>query len=180
MNLEQYFQAQDFSNDYQLVNGVRMHAENGDRFQIPPDVIKRHIGIGHFVELRIDSPRFSIHEDAVEKCYCPTCNGEATKPILRHEHPASLVPIPKQAVPSRGWGEDFWVRVTERHGKWLKGIVDNPLYESRLHELRLGDSICFREDHILAVHDMHRQQLVVGMDAADLKELARWLGEQRR
>jgi len=46
------------------VNGVAMHAENPDNFQIPPDVIKRHVSPGQFVELRIDSPRFSVHEDA--------------------------------------------------------------------------------------------------------------------
>ena len=39
-----------------------------------------------------------------------------------------------------------------------------------------GDEIVFHEDHILAVHDSHRQELVLGMDAADLKELAQWLG----
>ncbi len=46
---------------------------------------------------------------------------------------ATLLPLPKQNVPSRGWGEDFWVRVSEREGKFLKGTVDNPLYEARLH-----------------------------------------------
>ena len=56
-----------------------MHAENPENFQIPHPVLKKHAGVGHFVELRIDSPRFSVHEDAAEKCYCPTCLGEATK-----------------------------------------------------------------------------------------------------
>jgi hypothetical protein len=28
------------------------------------------------------------------------------------------------------------------------------------------------------VHDIHRQDLVLGMDEADLKELAAWLTEQ--
>jgi hypothetical protein len=179
MSLEQDFQAQHFANGYELVNGVSMHAENGDNFQIPHSVLKKHVGVGHFVELRIDSPRFSVHDDAVEKCYCPTCNGEATKPILSHDHPASLLPIPKQDVPSRGWGEDFWVRVTERDGTFAKGIVDNPLYEARLHELHLGDSVIFHEDHILAVHGSHREEIVLGMDATDLKTLAEWLGSQR-
>ena len=100
-----------------------------------------------------------------------------TKPILRHDHPASLVPLPKQTVPSRGWGEDFWVRVTERSGSLLLGVVDNPLVEARMHGLKHGDQIVFHEDHILAVHDIHRQELVAGMDAIDLKELAQWLGE---
>ena len=179
MTHQQDFQAQQFSNDYQLVDGVTMRTENPDNFQIPHPVLKKHVGVGHFVELRIDSPRFSVHEDAVEKCYCPTCNGEATKPILGHEHPASLLPLPKQDMPSRGWGEDFWVQVTGRDGEYFLGVVDNPLYEARLHELRQGDSVCFHEDHILAVHGSHREEIVLGMDAADLKTLAHWLGEQR-
>lgn len=88
--LKNQYDSQHFSNDYQLVNGVAMHAENPENFHIPPDVIKRHIRLGQFVEVRIDSPRFFIHEDAPEKCSCPSCNGEMTKPILRHSHPASL------------------------------------------------------------------------------------------
>jgi hypothetical protein len=179
MSLEQDFQAQHFPNGYQLVNGVELHAENPDNFQIPHRVLKKHVGVGHFVELRIDSPRFSVHDDAVAKCYCPTCNGEATKPILSHDHPASLVPLPKQDVPSRGWGEDFWVRVSERDGEWFTGVVDNPLYEARLHELHQGDSVCFHQDHILAVHGSHREEIVLGMDAADLKTLAQWLESMR-
>ena len=177
--LEGQFEQQQLTNGYELVDGVAMHAENGDRFQIPPDVIKRHVSVGHFVELRIDSPRFSVHEDAPEKCTCSICNGEATKPILSHDNPASLLPLPKQNVPSRGWGEDFWVQVTERSGKFLKGTVDNPLYEARLHGLHQGNEVVFHEDHILAIHDIHRQQLVEGMDAADLKQLAQWLSSMR-
>lgn len=102
-----------------------------------------------------------------------------TKPILRHDHPASLVPLPKQNVPSRGWGEDFWVRVAERSRSFFRGVVDNPLVESRLHGVQQGDEIIFHEDHILAVHDIHRQELVACMDAAELKELAQWLGSQK-
>ena len=119
MNLEHHFTNQDFPNGYQLVNGVEMNAENPDNFKIPHPVLKKHVGVGHFVELRIDSPRFSVHDDAAEKCYCSTCNGEMTKPILCHQHPASLINIPKQNVPSRGWGEDFWVRVSERDDEWF-------------------------------------------------------------
>ena len=156
-----------------------MHAENGVRFQIPPYVLKKHVSVGQFVELRIDSPRFSVHENAPEKCTCSTCNGEATKPILSHEHPETLLPLPTQNVPSRGWGEDFWVQVTERAAKIFEGTVDNPLYEARLHGLNKSDAIVFHEDHILAVHDIHRQELVAGMDAADLKQLAQWLGSCR-
>jgi len=177
--LEQRLAKQRFPNAYDLVNGVEMHAENGDNFQIPHPVLKKHVGVGHFVELRIDSPRFSVHDDAVQKCYCPTCNGEATKPILGHEHPATLVPLPKQNAPSRGWGEDFWVQLIERDEEWFKGVVDNPLYEARLHELHQGDSIYFHNDHILAVHGSHREEIVLAMDAADLKTLAEWLGSQR-
>jgi hypothetical protein len=177
--LQYDFDAQDFPNGYQLVNGVTMHAENGNRFQIPPDVLKKHLRIGQFVEVRIDSPRFSVHENAPEKCTCSICEGEASKPIISHEQPATLLSVPKQNVPSRGWGEGFWVRVTERDGKFFKGVVDNPLYEARLHGLYQGDSMYFHEDHILAIHDIHRQELVLGMDAADLKTLAQWLGTLR-
>jgi hypothetical protein len=177
--LSHIFDDQQFSNDYRLVNGVLMHAENPDNFQIPPEVIKRHVSRGQFVELRIDSPRFSVHED-VATCKCPSCNGELTKPILRHDHPASLLPMPKQSIPSRGWGEDFWVQVTERSGHHFRGIVDNPLAEARLHGLDQGAEIVFHEDHILAVHDIHRQELVAGMNEEDLKELTQWLAELRR
>lgn len=177
-NLEQRLQEQRFANAYELVDGVAMHEENGDRFQIPHDVLKKHIGCDQFVELRIDSPRFSVHEDAPQKCTCSMCNGEATKPILRHEQPASLVQIPDQQIPSRGWGEDFWVRVSGREGECLSGVVDNALVETRLHEIRQGDEIVFRTDHILAVHGIHRQELVLEMDASELKTLAQWISQQ--
>ena len=176
--LEEQFIAQKFANGYELVSGVAMHEENGDLFQIPPDVIKRHVREGQFVELRIDSPRFSVHSEG-EVCACPSCNGEMRKPILRHEHPATLLPLPDQDVPSRGWGEDFWVQITERDGRYLKAVVDNPLVEARLHNLRKGDSVILHEDHILAVHGIHREELVLEMDAAALKELAEWLSTQK-
>lgn len=178
MSLADQLQQQRFTNEYQLVNGVVMHDENPEHFLIPPAVIKRHVRAGQFVELRIDSPRFSVHEDAPERCACPTCNGELTKPILRHDNPATLIPLPQQAVPSRGWGEDFWVLVATRSGDHFAGAVDNPLVETRLHGLQQGDEIAFHADHILAVHDVHRQELVEGMEVADLKELAQWLGSQ--
>jgi hypothetical protein len=176
MRLEQDFQAQHFTNGYELVNGVSMHTENPDNFQIPHPVLKKHVSDGHFVELRIDSARFSVHEDDAEQCYCSACNGEVAKPILSHEQPASLLPLPTQNVPSRGWGEDFWVQITEHHGEWFSGVVDNPLYVARLHELYQGDSMFFHEDHILAVHGSHREEIVLGMDAGGLKTLAQWLG----
>jgi hypothetical protein len=65
--LRQAFEEQSFTNDYELVNGVVLHAENGERFQIPHAVLKKHVAVGHFVELRIDSPRFSASEHAAEK-----------------------------------------------------------------------------------------------------------------
>lgn len=179
MNLKPRFDEQQFANGYELVDGVRMHEENGESFQIPPAVIKRYVSAGQFVELRIDSPRFSVHENASETCNCPSCNGEMTKPILRHEHPASLVPVPEQHVPSRGWGEDFWVCVSERDDGVLLGVVDNRLCESRLHGVEKGDEIVFHQNNILAVHDIHRQDLVLSMTPADLKELAQWLGRNR-
>lgn len=65
-DLQQRLERQQFANGYALVNGVEMHAEYGDRFQIPHDVLKKHVRAGYFIELRIDSPRFSVHEDAGE------------------------------------------------------------------------------------------------------------------
>lgn len=62
----------------------------------------------------------------------------------------------------------------------LRGVVDNPLVEARLHGLNQGEMIIFHEDHILAVHDVHRHELVAGMNVADLKELTQWLAECRR
>ena len=173
--LQFQFTIHKFSNGYELVDGIAMHAKNPDHFQIPPDVIKRFVRPNQFVELRIDSPRFSVHDDAREKCECPSCHGELSKPILRHNHPASLVPLTEQHVPSRGWGEDFWVRVSERDGDFLRGIVDNPLVEARLHGVPQGDGLVFHKDHILTVHEIHRTELVAGMDRAALKELAQWL-----
>ena len=84
--IQQQFDSQHFANEYQLVNGVAIHTENPNNFHIPPDVIKRHVKPGQFVELRIDSPRFSVHENAAEKCSCPSCNGELSTPILKHDH----------------------------------------------------------------------------------------------
>ena len=179
MNLHLDFQAQRFANGYELVDGVQMHAEHGDRFQIPHAVLKKHVGTGHFVELRIDSPRFSVHDGASETCKCSTCNGDVTKPILSHQHPATLVPLPKPDVPSRGWGEDFWVQITKRQGDFFKATVDNPLCETRLHELRQGDTLILHSDHILAVHGIHRMEIVRQMGPADLKTLAQWLGSQK-
>jgi hypothetical protein len=177
-NLPRQFEQQSLANGYTLVDGVAMHDEHGERFQIPHPVLKKHVNIGHFVEVRIDSPRFFVHENAPVKCTCETCNGEMTKPILSHEHPATLVPVPKQDVPSRGWGEDFWVHIVARDAHYFRATVDNPLYESRLHKLQLGDEIILHENHILAVHGSHRQDMMLAMDAEDLQQLAQWLGLQ--
>ncbi|MCH2211121.1 MAG: hypothetical protein MK110_07450 [Fuerstiella sp.] len=175
-SLKQQFVRQNFSNAYQLVDGEAMHSSHGSRFQIPPSVIRRHVGTGHFVEVRIDSPRFSVHKDDAELCTCPSCHGEMSKPILRHDHPATLVPTTPQNIPSRGWGEDFWVRITESEDDYLKGVVDNPLIETRLHNIHCGDKLVLQQKHILAVHASHREDLVLRMSAEELKELALWLG----
>lgn len=174
--LAEQFADQRFANGYQLIDGVQMNAENGDRFQIPHPLLKKYIRADQFVELRIDSPRFSVHPDAPEQCTCPICEGEATKPILGHEHPATLLPLPLQQVPSRGWGEDFWVRVTDHRDQFFAGVVDNPLYEARLHELELGSQVVFHEDHVLAVHGSHREELVLAMEPEDLRAFIEWLG----
>lgn len=178
MKLDLQFKNQSFGNGYELIDGVAMHAVHGNQFQIPHEVLKRHVGVGHFVELRMDSARFSVHPDAPEKCTCSCCSGEATKPILSHDQPASLLPLPAQQIPSRGWGEDFWVQILQRDGEWMRGRIDNPLYEARLHGLRQDDQIVFHSRNILAVHPSHRQDLVLQMDEAELKQLVRWLGSQ--
>jgi len=178
MNLEQEFERQQFSNGYELVDGVKINTEVGDQFQIPHPIFKRNVGVSHFVELRIDSPRFSAHADAPVDCTCPHCNQPATKPILGHEQPASLLKIPRQNVPSRGWGEDFWVRVTARNGDYLAGIIDNPLYESRLHGLDEGDHLLFREHHILSIHRIHNEEILLRMNPADFEEIGRWIGSR--
>ena len=90
------------------------------------------------------------------------------------------MPFPTQDVPSRGWGEDFWVQVVERDENHFRAVVDNPLVETRFHELQLGDPIFFHEDQILAVHGSHRKAIVMGMEPHDLKELAEWLESIRR
>lgn len=167
-----------FDNDYRLINGVEMHAENPEHFLIPPQVMKRHLQEKHFVELRIDSARFSLHEDDAAQCACPSCNGAMSNPILSHAHPASLIDLPSETAPSRGWGEDFWVQIVSREDGFFQGIVDNRMIESRLHGLDLGDTIFFHEDHILAIHSVHRQDLVRLMSLEDLKELASWLRVQ--
>lgn len=178
MSIEENFHQQTFPNGYQFVNGVVMHEENGDRFQIPPLVLKNYLSLGHFVEVRVDSPRFSVHPDAPEQCTCSTCNGEASKPVLTHEQPLTLAEVPIADIPSRGWGEDFWVQVTDRDGDYLIGRVDNNLYESRLHDIQFGETVAFHVDHVLTIHPTHRQELVMSMTETDLRLLIDWLNTQ--
>ncbi len=178
-DLQQTLQQQRFANGYQLANGVQQNAENPKHFLIPPEVIKRHIRRGMFVELRLVSDRFSAHDDAADRCPCPSCNGEVSQPVLSHEQPLTLQSIAESAVSGRGWGEDFWVRVESRDGDVFSGIVDNHLIEKRFHEVGSGSRICFHADHVLAVHNTHRIELIRGMGADDLQELAAWLAEFR-
>ena len=51
-------------------------------------------------------------------------------------------------------------------------------WERPFHELWQGDKIVFHEDHILAVHGSHREQIVLAIDAADLKTLTQLLENQ--
>lgn len=178
-SLKHQFDLQKFSNGYELVDGDAMHAAHGSSFQVPPGVLKRHVGVGHYIEVRIDSPRFSVHEDDAADCSCPSCQGVMSKPVLSHNHPASLVAIPPPKVPSRGWGEDFWVQITERENQFLKGVVDNSLVEARLHDVDRGDEIILQEKHVLAVHHSHRAELVSGMNTVELKALALWLSSRK-
>jgi len=175
MSLARELDQQQFGNGYELVDGVAMHAENGDRFQIPHRVLKDHFQAGFFVELRIDSPRFSAHPDAPMNCTCPHCDEEATKPILTHEQPASLFPLPPQDVPSRGWGEDFWVQINQCEDGYFSGTIDNPLCEQRLHQLSLGERIVFHEDHVLAIHPIHPEEIVGNMSEDEILQLVEWL-----
>jgi hypothetical protein len=178
MTLAERFRTQQLANGYALVNGVEMHALFGDRFEIANPWFRSHVSVGHFVEVRIDSPRFSAHPDAPDNCVCPHCKEPATKPILCHEQPASLRPISPQPVPSRGWGEQFWVKIVERDAQYLAGEIDNPLYEARLNGLNHGDTICFRQEHILIVHPSHGRELVSRMSEEEAADFWRWVQEK--
>lgn len=167
-----------FPNGYDFVNGVEMHAGHGDRFQIVNPWFKKYLDSGDFVELRIDSTRFWTHEDAPAECECELCDEPATKPILCHDHPAALVPLPRQDVPSRGWGEQFWVRISDRQHDLLCGVIDNPLYESRLHGLSQCDEVTFHEDHILSVHAVHHREMLLRMDDDDFVAFGAWLEDE--
>lgn len=165
------------SNGYQFIDGVKMHDVLGDQFEIPHAALKAHVKSGHLVELRVDSPRFSAHADD-ELCECENCSEPMTKPILCHEEPESILNVRPQNVPSRGWGEQFWVQVTDRVGDRILARVDNHLYETRLHGLEMGSDICFLESHILAIYPLHNRELLEDMDEEELASFRKWLMEQ--
>ena len=169
------FQKTAMRNGYELVDGVEMNRRFGDRFAVVNRWFKKHVTVGEFVEVRIDSDRFSAHPDAEPGCQCELCGEEATKPILSHEQPGSLLAAPRQNVPSRGWGEEFWVCISSRQDEWLQGVVDNHLYESKLHGLDKGDKIVFQEDHILSIHGSHNEEIVIRLNDEDRLEFSQWL-----
>ncbi|MEO1996992.1 MAG: hypothetical protein ABGZ17_17125 [Planctomycetaceae bacterium] len=166
---------QKFPNGYELINGVECNALYGERFGISSPWFRNSVGPGQFVEVRIDSNRFSVHEDADVDCRCDLCDGTTDNPVLCHEQPGSLVRIGRHAIPSRGWGEQFWVKIVERRGSRLRGIVDNTLYETHLHGLGLGDRVVFDEDHILTVHASHDPEILKNMCADDLQDHLKWV-----
>ena len=173
------FQKTTMQNGYALVNGVEMNRRFGDRFAVVNRWFKKHVALGEFVEVRIDSDRFSAHPDAEPGCACELCGEEATKPILSHEHPTSLLDVPRQNIPSRGWGEEFWVQVSGRQDEWLSGVIDNHLYESKLHGLDRGAGITFHEDHILSIHGSHSQEILIRFSEEDRQEFGQWLIARR-
>ena len=168
-----------FPNGYELVNGVECHALYGDRFEISSPWLRNSVGPAHFVELRLDSSRVSVHPDAEIDCRCDACDATTDKPILCHEQPHSLMPIGRHAIPSRGWGEQFWVRIQERAGCGLLGVVDNDLYETHLHGLSLGDAVGFTEDHILTVHPSHHRVLIENMSDVDMRDHLEWIRKRQ-
>jgi len=165
-------------NDYAFTDGVLKHAELGERFQVPPAPIRNNVGVGHFVELRVDSPRFSTHADADEQCQCGQCHEPAENPILCHEQPASFLKLPKQKIEARGWGEQFWAQITQVEYERIVGRIDNILYESNLHGLHEGDEITFHKNHILAVHPNNNREIILGLSEDELTEFGAWLDQQ--
>ena len=173
------FQETVLANGYELVDGVEMNRRFGDRFAVVNPWFKKHVAVGEFVEVRIDSDRFSAHPDADPGCSCELCGEEATSPILSHEHPLSLLDVPRQKVPSRGWGEEFWIRITARQDDWFRGVIDNHLYEARLHGIDQGDEIVFQEAHILSVHAAHNRDIMFRLEDEDCQEFGQWLMDRR-
>lgn len=164
-------------NGYEFVNGVEMHALQGDRFHVVNPWFKKYLDKDDFVELRDDSDRFSAHPDAPAMCTCELCDEPTAKPILCHEHPATLVSFHTQPVPSRGWGEQFWVRIVERQADLLRGVVDNELYETHRHGLAAGGEVTFHEDHVLSVHAVHNREMLLRMSNDDFFAFGEWLAE---
>lgn len=177
--LKTLFEQQHLPNGYELIDGVKMHEQFGDRFQIPNWWFRKYVGDGDFVEVRVDSNRFSTPPDH-EPCDCEACGEPLSKPVLCHDEPSTLEPTPRQPLPSRGWGEQFWVLVTEREGPYLRGVIDNPLYEVHLHELQEGQTIVFTENHILAVHPVHNRDIMQRMEFADFVDFLIWLRSRRK
>ena len=169
------FREMSLPNGYVLIDGVEMNRRFGDRFAIVNQWFKKHVSVGEFVEVRIDSDRFSAHPDAEPGCPCELCGEEVSKPILSHEQPVSLLAVPPQEVPSRGWGEEFWVKVTERDDSWLRGVIDNHLYETKLHGLHEGDEIVFQVDHILSIHSSHNEAIMMRLSEDDRQQFSQWL-----
>jgi hypothetical protein len=162
-------------NGYVLINGVDMNRRFGDRFAIVNQWFKKHVAVDEFVEIRIDSDRFSAHPDAEPGCPCELCGEEVSKPILSHEQPISLLAVPLQEVPSQGWGEEFWVKVTQRQDWRLRGVIDNHLYETKLHGLQEGDEIVFQVDHILSIHSSHNEAIIMRLSEDDRQQFGQWL-----
>ena len=164
MTLEQHFHDQHLANGYALVNGVRaarpVRRPLRDRQSVVSQARRRRATSSKCASTRHASlpilmprPTVSVHTAKSRRPNrsCATSN----RPSLR--------PISPQPVPSRGWGEQFWVKIVEREGQYLAGEIDNPLYEARLHGLNLGDTIYFHEDHILIVHSSHGREIVSRM-----------------
>ena len=66
-----------------------------------------------------------------------------------------------------------------RDGEQFQGRVDNRLHETKLHEIEKDSVIEFHENHVLAVHPIHREALVLSMTPEEVKEFAIWLGSLR-
>jgi len=47
--------------------------------------------------------------------------------------------------------ERFWVKVTQKEGAAITGIVDNNLVNTEEHGLKLGDTIEFLEENVYSI-----------------------------
>jgi hypothetical protein len=50
--------------------------------------------------MQIESPGFPLQEDPIKKCSRPSFESELIRPIVKHDHPASIIQLPSQNVPS--------------------------------------------------------------------------------